>query len=101
VTRDDARSQPKKARRARVAAAAAEHGWHEKFDDVAWNVWIYERSGRVIIIGYRQAGAVTGATRMYMAASGHVRKDMRIDELTPGPRKGRSGSELAGGVVAS
>lgn len=97
MTRDDARSQPKKARRARVA----EHGWHEKFDDVAWNVRIYERSGRVIIIGYRQAGAVTGATRMYMAASRHVRKDMRIDELTPGPRKGRSGSELAGGVVAS
>lgn len=50
--------------RGRIAAAAAEHGWREMFDDVAQNARIYERSGRLIAVGYRPSGAVTGAHRM-------------------------------------
>jgi hypothetical protein len=34
------------------------------FDDVAQNARIYERSGRLIAVGYRPSGAVTGAHRM-------------------------------------
>jgi hypothetical protein len=68
--------------RGRIAAAAADHGWREMFGDVASNIRIYERSGRVILVGYRPAGAVTGATRMYATASTPPRKDMPIDELT-------------------
>ncbi len=68
--------------RDRIAAAAAEHGWSEAFGDVASNGRIYERAGRVIIIGYAPAGAVTSATRMYGSASTPLRTDLPKDELT-------------------
>ncbi|OBF76158.1 hypothetical protein [Mycolicibacterium fortuitum] len=68
--------------RDRIAATAAEHGWSEAFGDVASNARIYERSERVIIIGYAPAGAVTGATRMYGSASTPLRTDLPKDELT-------------------
>lgn len=67
--------------RGRIAAAAAEHGWSEAFGDVASNGRIYERAGRVLIIGYAPAGAVTSATRMYGSASTPLRTDLPKDEL--------------------
>ncbi|BBX30484.1 hypothetical protein B7435_16715 [Mycolicibacterium peregrinum] len=68
--------------RDRIATTAAEHGWSEAFGDVATNGRIYERSERVIIIGYAPAGAVTSATRMYGSASTPLRTDLPKDELT-------------------
>lgn len=68
--------------RGRIAAAAAEHDWSEAFGDVASNGRIYERSGRIILIGYTPAGTVTSATRMYGSASTPLRTDMPKDELT-------------------
>lgn len=69
--------------RGRIAATAAEHGWREMFDDVADNARIYERSGCLIIVGYRPAGAVTGANRMYPSIQ--PRKELyfeQTDQLT-------------------
>jgi hypothetical protein len=67
--------------RGRIAAAAADHGWHEMFGDAASNVRAYERSGRVILVGYRPEGAVTSASRMYVTASTVPRNDMPVDGL--------------------
>lgn len=75
-------STEQRSARDRIAAAAAEHGWSEAFGDVASNGRIYERAGRVIIIGYAPAGAVTSATRMYGSASTPLRTDLPKDELT-------------------
>ncbi|GAT01270.1 uncharacterized protein RMCFA_1384 [Mycolicibacterium fortuitum subsp. acetamidolyticum] len=80
--------------RGRIASAAAEHGWTEMFDDVASNARIYERSGRVIVIGYRLVGAVTGATRMYASRSTPPRLDLPKDELT-GLDRGKAEQILA------
>lgn len=68
--------------RGRIAAAAAEHGWREMFGDITWNARIYDRSGRMIVVGYRPSGAVTGATRMYATPSTPPRKGMPINQLT-------------------
>ena len=70
----------KRTARGRIGAAAAEHGWREMFDDAARNVRLYSRSGRLILVRYRPAGAVTGATRMYGSPS-PPRKHMPTDEL--------------------
>jgi hypothetical protein len=78
--KDDAAMEARTAR-GRIAAAAANHGWREMFDDVVWNVRIYERSGRTILVGYREAGAVTGATRMYATPSKPPRRDRPIEHL--------------------
>lgn len=79
AARDDAEAR---SARGRIAAAAAESGWSEMFGDVAENVRIYERSGRVILVGYVPGGSVTGATRMYATANTPPRTDMPIDQLS-------------------
>ena len=79
---DSHSSAEQRSARGRIAATAAEHGWTEMFDDVASNVRIYQRSGRVILVGYRPTGAVTGATRMYATTSTPPRTDKPIDQLT-------------------
>lgn len=68
--------------RGRIAAAAARYGWREMFGDVADNVRIYERSGRMVIVGYGAAGAVTGAIRLYATPKTPPRCDKPVDELT-------------------
>lgn len=87
-------SSEERSARGRIAAAAAEHGWTEMFGGVASNARIYERSGRVIVIGYRPVGAVTGATRMYATRSTPPRTDLPMEELT-GLDRGKANQILA------
>jgi hypothetical protein len=68
--------------RDRIAAAAEEHGWAVGMGtDQTWNVRIYTRGDRVILVGYTQAGAITGATRMYGGVTESPRKDMPMEQL--------------------
>lgn len=53
AARDDAEAR---SARGRIAAAAAAGGWSEMFGDVATNMRIYERAGRVVLVGYVPTG---------------------------------------------
>ncbi|WP_102145600.1 hypothetical protein [Mycobacterium hubeiense] len=79
---ENAATAEERSARGRIAAAAADHGWKEMFGDVASNMRIYERAGRMILVGYRPAGAVTSATRVYATASTPPRTDLPMEELT-------------------
>jgi hypothetical protein len=69
--------------RGRIAAAAEQNGWSPTLHtDLVWNVRIYTRAGRTILVGYSKAGAVTGATRMFGGVHGSPPKGRPVDDVT-------------------
>jgi hypothetical protein len=52
------------------------------FGDVVSNIRINLRAGRMVLVGYQPAGAVTSANRMYGTPKTPPRNDKPMDEMT-------------------
>lgn len=78
-----AREREMSTARDRVAAAAQQHGWAVFHNtDRVWNVRIYTRGDRTVLVGYTESGSVTGASRMFDGADKPPRKDSVVESLS-------------------